>query len=109
MKLNFTIKAKIWRWASFVNTSAGQAGGSGWHFVTLDKGLSAQIRKKYTKGFVRVRAVCGKSEWATSLFPHMRNKKTKEVEYLLCINKKVLKNEGLFPGDEIKVSIKIIG
>lgn len=108
MGKSFSVKAKIWRWAGFVNTSASQAGGSGWHFVTLDKKLSAEIRKQHTKGFVPITAKCGKSIWATSLFPHMPNKKvSKEIEYLLCINKKILKQEGLFAGDEIKINIML--
>jgi hypothetical protein len=38
----------------------------------------------------------------------MPNKKvSKNVDYLLCINKKVLKNEGLFAGDEIKARIML--
>ena len=98
MGKSFSIKTKIWRWP----------GNAGWHFVTLDKKLSEQIRKQYTKGFVPIVARCGKSEWATSLFPHTPNKKvSKQVEYLLCINKKILKQEGLFAGDEIKVNFMI--
>lgn len=94
MKKTFSIKAKIWQWP----------GNGGWHFVTLDKKLSAEIRSVYTRGFVPVVVRCGKSEWATSLFPHLPNKKvSKNVDYLICINKKILKNEGLFAGDEIKV------
>ncbi len=98
MKKIFVIKAKIWKWP----------GDAGWHFVTLDKKFSMQIRSVYTRGFVPIVAKCGKSEWATSLFPHTPNKKvSKQVDYLLCINKKVLKNEGLFVGDEIKVNIML--
>jgi hypothetical protein len=44
MKKSFIIKAKIWRWP----------GNGGWHFVTLDKKISAQIRGVYTRGFVPV-------------------------------------------------------
>jgi hypothetical protein len=98
MKKSFTVKAKIWHWP----------GNGGWHFVTLDKKLSVQIRGVYTRGFVPIIAKCGKSDWATSLFPHTPNKKvSKQVDYLLCINKKVLKNEGLFAGDETKVSFVV--
>ena len=98
MKKIFSFNAKIWKWP----------GDGGWHFVTLDKKLSEQIRKQYTKGFVPIVARCGKSEWVTSLFPHTPNKKvSKQVDYLLCINKKILKQEGLFAGDEIKVNFMI--
>lgn len=98
IKNSYCIHAKIWRWP----------GNGGWHFITLDKKLSMQIRSVYTKGFVPVVATVGKTKWNTSLFPHMPNKKvSKEIEYLLCINKKVLKQEGLFASDEIKVSFMV--
>jgi hypothetical protein len=99
MKKNFIIKAKVWRWP----------GDGGWHFVTLDKKLSEGIRKIYTRGFVKIEAKVGKTAWNTSLFPHMVNKKvSKQIEYLLCINKKLMKAEGIFAGDEIKINIKVI-
>lgn len=103
LKNSYTFKSRIWRWPT---SSAGRPGDGGWHFITLEKLLSAQIRKQYPKGFVKISAEVGKSFWATSLFPHMRNKKTGEIEYLICINKKVLKAEGLFAGDEIKIKIE---
>lgn len=98
MKKNFTIKAKVWRWP----------GDTGWHFITLDKKLSANIRNVYTKGFVKIQVKIGHTSWSTSLFPHTINKKNKQVEYLICINKKVLRSEGIYPGDEIKISIKVL-
>ncbi len=98
MKKDFTIKAKVWRWP----------GDAGWHFVTLDKKVSEGIRQVYTKGFVKVQVKVGHTIWNTSLFPHTVNKKSKQVEYLICINKKVLRAEDIYPGDEIKVFIKVI-
>ncbi|MGI9118032.1 MAG: DUF1905 domain-containing protein [Minisyncoccia bacterium] len=89
LKKNFTIKSKVWRWP----------GDGGWHFVTLDKKLSENIRKVYTKGFVKINATIGKTTWATSLFPH------KQAGYLLCISKKVRKTEGILEGDEVKIKI----
>lgn len=98
MKKDFTIKAKVWLWP----------GDAGWHFVTLDKKLSESIRKVYTKGFVKIQVKIGKSVWNTSLFPHIVDKKSKKVEYLICINKKILRAEDIYSGDEIKISIKIL-
>ncbi len=92
MKKNFTIKTKVWRWP----------GDGGWHFVTLDKKLSQDIRKVFTKGFVKIRVEIGKSAWDTSLFPH------KESGYLLCINKKIRSKEGIFEGDEVSIKIKVL-
>ncbi len=94
MKKNFVIKSKVWRWP----------GDGGWHFITLDKKLSEDIRAVYTRGFVKIQARVGKTVWDTSLFPHTINKKvSKQMEYLLCINKKLMKVEGIFTGDEIKI------
>lgn len=104
MKKSFVIKAKIWRWPGMGSNKID----GGWHFVTLDKKFSNEIRNVYTKGFVPIMAKCGKSEWATSLFPHTPNKKvSKQVGYLLCVNKKVMKKEGLLAGDDVKISFVV--
>ncbi len=98
MQKDYKIKAGIWRWP----------GDLGWLFVTLDQQLSEKIRNFYKKGFIKAEAKIGKTLWQTSLFPHMLDKKGKKVEYLLCINKKVQKAEGLYEGDivNIKISLK---
>lgn len=91
LKKNYIIKAKVWRWP----------GDGGWHFITLDKKLADSIRAVYTKGFVKIEAVIGKTIWNTSLFPH------KKAGYLLCINKSVRKKEDVYAGDEIKIKLTI--
>ncbi len=92
MKKKFSINQKIWKWP----------GDSGWHFVTLDRKLSAGIRDVYARGHVPVVVKVGKSIWGASLLWH-----NKEKVYILCITKKVRVNEGLFPGDEIRASVMI--
>lgn len=99
MKKEFKIKAKVWRWP----------GDGAWHFVTLDRKLSSDIRNAYPKGFVKICVKVGKSEWSTSLFPHSINKNvSKQIEYILCINKPIRKKEGIFEGDEVRVGIKLV-
>lgn len=93
MKKNFKIQAKVWLWP----------GEGGWHFVTLDKELSGQIRNVYKKGFVRITAKIGKTSWPTSLFPHKLSQ-----SYLLSIKKSVRSKENIFEGDVVKISFKII-
>jgi hypothetical protein len=93
MKKDFKIKAKVWLYP----------GLGGWHFVTLDKALSEEIRSKYKTGFVKIEAKLGKTIWNTSLFPHKQSK-----SYLLCIKNSVRKAEGVMVGDEVSVSIKIL-
>lgn len=97
IKNSFILRSKIWRWP----------GDGGWHFITLDKNISEKLRAKYPRGFIKIRATLGKTFWDTSLFPHMKNKKLKQVEYLVCINKKVLKKEYLFSGDEVKIKVEL--
>lgn len=101
MKKEFTVKAIVWKWASF--DSPGMAGDGGWCFITLGNDIYENLRKVYKKGFVRIEAKVGKSVWKTSLFPH-----TKDKTYLLCILKKIRKIEQIYPGDEIRVKIEII-
>ena len=92
-KNTYTIKEKVWRWP----------GDGGWHFVTIGGKKFEEIRKKFPKGFVKVRATVGKVSFDTSLFPH-----TKHNEYLFCVNKKIRKNLEIWEGDEIKLKIEII-
>jgi hypothetical protein len=93
----FTIKASVWLYPGL------PAGGGRWHFVTLDKELSAQIKKVYPKGFVKIEATIGESTWRTSLFPH-----TQSQAYLLCIKTSIRKQEGIYEGDRVTVSIKLL-
>lgn len=92
MKKKFVIRQKIWKWP----------GDSGWYFVTLDRKLSAEIRSVYTRGHVPVVVKVLHSTWNASLLWHNR-----EGVYILCITKKVRQEEGLFAGDEIKVTVVI--
>ena len=94
MKKSFNIKQKIWQWPG------GQTVDGGWHFVTLDKKLSAEIRGVHKRGHVPVVAKVLKSTWNASLLWHGMSS-----AYILCITKKVRKEEDLFAGDEIRVSV----
>ncbi len=100
MKKSFIVKTKVWRWG--LGTSYSSVSSS-WHFVTLDKKMYEQIRKMHPKGMVKVEVKLGKTIWATSLFPHKYSN-----SYILCINKKVRKEESVFEGDEVKVKISIL-
>jgi len=89
----FSISAKLWRWP----------GDMGWHFVNLDKVMSSKIRKLFPKGFVKIKARLGQTDWNTSLFPH-----TETSVYLLAIKKSVRKKEELMEGDIVKVRFTLI-
>jgi hypothetical protein len=92
MKKEYKIKAKVWLYP----------GLGGWHFVNIDKKISADIRKVYPKGFVKIRAQIGKTAWDTSLFPHKESS-----SYLLSIKKSVRAKEDILDGDEIKLIFRI--
>ncbi len=89
----YKIKAKVWRWPGY----------TGWHFVTLDKKLFEELRKVYTRGFVKIKAQVGKTEWNTSLFPHLESK-----TYLLSVKKSVRKIEDIWDGDIIDITFTIL-
>lgn len=89
----FKIKAQVWLYP----------GLGGWHFITLDKKLSKEIHGKYKTGFVKVIATVGKTSWNTSLFPHKQSQ-----AYLLCIKAQIRKKEGIFAGDEIRVTVQVL-
>ncbi len=83
----------MWRWP----------GDGGWHFITLDRDLTAKIRERYGKGMIRIIARVGISSWNTSLFPHTRDK-----TYLICIKKIIRQNEDLFENDLVQLKFEII-
>ena len=81
-------------------------GLGGWHFVTLDKALSADIKAvahTYGAGFVRVRATIGETSWETALFPHSASK-----AYLLSIKQSVRKKESILAGDDVVVEVVLL-
>ena len=83
---------KVWRWP----------GDAGWHFVNVDKKISEQSRKVYTKGFVRIVAKLGKTSWETALFPHKLSQ-----SYLLSVKKSVRLKEDILEGDVVKISFVV--
>lgn len=95
-KTEFIFTSEVWKWPGF----------AGWHFVTLSKKISAEIKKNgkpYGAGFVKVEVMVGKSTWTTALFPH------KDSEgYLLSIKKKVREKENIWERDKVNVRITLV-
>jgi len=89
----FKIVVKVWLWP----------GQNAWHFITLGEEFSLKILKNGVKGMIPIEAQIGDTVWKTSLFPHKMSK-----GYILCLKKDIRKKEGIFEGDEIKISIKIL-
>ena len=91
----FTFNAQVWKWP----------GDMGWHFVTLPKKLSAEVKgtgKIYGAGFVKVKVTIRKSTWVTALFPHKESQ-----SYLLSIKKNIRKKESIWEGDTVIVSLTL--
>ncbi len=84
----YKTKTKLWIWS-------GEKGS--WHFLTINKTLSAKIKKGYKQkrrgfGSIRVMVTIGETTWPTSIFP------TKEGEFVLPVKASVRKKEKLKDG-----------
>jgi len=89
------VKAKVWRWKE----------DSGWHFATVPKAQSEQIRSKVAGakrgwGSVPVRIRIGETEWETSLFPQ-----GKTGTYLFALKASVRKAEGIEEGRVVTATV----
>ena len=96
-KDHFTLKATVWMYL----------GHAGWHFVTLPKKESAEIRITFDGlhgGWTSLRVIVnvGKTEWMTSIFYD-----AKQGAYLLPIKADVRKKGKISKGNTINFSIKI--
>jgi Domain of unknown function (DUF1905) len=82
-------------------------GMAGWHFVTLPKKQSNEIKKRFGDfkrgwGSLPVTATIGKTQWKTSIFPDK-----KAGAYLLPIKSDVRKKEHIHTGDSIVMLLEI--
>ena len=90
--MTLTFKGKVWQYP----------GAGGWHFVTIGKAASRNIKEAArlvpkSFGSLHVEAQIGKTKWRTSIFP------TKEGTYLLAIKADVRKREGIKTGDTVNI------
>jgi hypothetical protein len=97
MSARFTFRTKLWRYQ----------GAAAWHFVTLPKDVSAQIRAlsqglRNAFGSLRVIATIGKTAWRTSVFTD-----TKAGAFLLPVKAEVRRKEKLSADDAIDVCVEI--
>ncbi len=94
---HITFRARLWLWP----------GPAAWHFISLPKKLSADLRQTFHgfgRGFgsLRVRATIGSTGWNTSIFPD-----SKSGSYLLPIKKSVRVAENLRAEKLVRVTLEI--
>jgi hypothetical protein len=100
LDLSFTFTDKCWLWQ----------GKGAWHFITLPKDKSEEIKffnenmhdKLRGWGAVRVQVTIGETTWETSIFPAARYN-----AYILPIKAEVRKKEKITVGNRVKVKLKI--
>ena len=88
----------------FTNELWVHSGQGAWYFLTLPKDIAQQIRFICDRvpgfGTVRVKAVIGKSEWKTSLFPDNRS-----GSFLLPVKHEIRKKAGISAGERVTVKL----
>ena len=94
----YKIKSEVWLYP----------GIAGWHFASVPKKESAEIKEKFGKiakgwGSLPVLVTIGKTEWKTSIFPEK-----KSGSYILPLKADVRKKEGIMASDRISLKIDIL-
>lgn len=92
-----TFRSRVWLWP----------GPAAWHFVSLPKTLSAELRRVfrgYGAGFgsLPVHVTIGSTSWSTSIFPD-----SKRGSYLLPLKASVRKAEGIRAGRLVRVTFTV--
>jgi hypothetical protein len=82
-------------------------GQAAWHFIAVPKNESADIKQRFSGkargwGSLPVFVMLGECTWKTSIFPDK-----KSGQYLLPLRAIVRKNEGLFAGDTVQLTLEI--
>jgi hypothetical protein len=93
----YDVKAKVWLYP----------GKAGWHFVTIPKDISEDIKKLFgdrAKGWgsIPVEITLGSSSWETSIFPDK-----KEDAYLLPLKKDIRRKENIQIGDSLDFLLEV--
>jgi hypothetical protein len=94
---SYSFSAELWHFP----------GEAGWHFITLPRDVSEEIREEtaaFRKGFgsVKVTAEVRGQAWQTSIFPD-----SKSGSYLLPVKKAIRSAARLSAGDKVDVRLAI--
>jgi len=97
VKRENTLRSKVWLYP----------GMAGWHFISVSKKASGEIKTTFGKhvrgwGSIPVSVTIGNTWWNTSIFPD-----SKSGTYLLPLNAKVRKQEGISANDTVQFFLKI--
>ena len=97
MSARFSFAAPLWRYS----------GAAAWHFVTLPRDVSEQIRAlsaglRNAFGSLRVIVTIGRSTWRTSVFFD-----TKADAFLLPVKAEVRRKEKIGAGDPVALTVEI--
>ena len=97
MRFEHAFESELWLY---------QSDKAAWHFLSLPKDASADIRmlsKGMTNGFgsLRVAARIGEVRWTTSIFPNAESK-----SYMLPVKADVRKKAGIAAGDSVSVIVE---
>lgn len=97
MDIVIGFSAELWEWESRAS----------WFFVTVPPDESEDIGEMSPEergfGSVRVEVEIGESRWRTSVFPD-----SKIGCYVLPVKKAVRVAEGIGPGDEVDVTLRLL-
>ena len=98
LKASYRVSGKVWLYP----------GTAGWHFITLPKKQSADIKSHFgmfRRGFgsLSITATIGKTSWKTSIFPDK-----KSGAYLLPVKADVRKRERIVTGSRIALRLQIL-
>jgi hypothetical protein len=96
-KFKVKIKSKVWLYS----------GVSAWHFITIPKKESENIKKIFGKsargwGSIPVKVTLGKTSWRTSIFPDR-----KSGTYMLPLKSEIRKKEEILAEDNVKFILEI--
>ena len=104
-KCDYKMRAKVWRYPGMALRHGSEQ--AGWHFLTLPKKQSAEIKARFGAsargwGSLPIVVTVGKTSWKTSIFPDR-----KADTYLLPLKSAVRKKEKIVDGATIPFRVEL--
>lgn len=94
----YSFKAKVWLYS----------GAAAWHFITLSKKISKEVKNNFGAlsggwGALPVKVTIGDTRWQTSIFWD-----NKSGGYILPLKAKVRKQENIKANSLVKISLELL-